>query len=177
MHYLDVPTKIRWVSILWCRMLLLLAGFSISTGCANHNPKPNTADLLPTLIAGKALLVIYRKSAKPNNLPVENFIADRSLGELRNNELSWIYLEPGAYTVTTRWPDAALIPTTERLLNIESGQYYLLEMRGGVGIAVLLQRRELKPTSTSLKIGDYSQAIKWLDNCCHLIQANIYDGI
>ena len=173
MKYVDV----RWATIVLHKVLLLCAGFSLFTGCANHNSMPNTADLLPPLMEGKAVLVTYRKAAKPNNLPVENFIADQSLGELRNNEFSWIYLEPGAYTITTQWPDAALIPTTERNLNIESGQYYLLEMHGGVGISVLFQSRELKPTSTSLKTGDYSQAIKRLDHCCQFIQGNIHEGI
>jgi Protein of unknown function (DUF2846). len=170
MQSLDGPIKIRWVPILLYRLLLLCLGFSLFTGCASHNTKPNTADLLPTPVEGKAVLVIYRKAAKPNNLPVENFIGEQSLGALRNNQFSWIYLEPGDYTVKTQWPDAALIPTTERHLNIESGRYYLLEMRGGVGIAVLFQSRELKPTSTSLKTGDYSQAIKWLDHCCQLVK-------
>ncbi len=173
MKYVDV----RRVPVVLHRALLLCAGFSLFTGCANHNSMPNTVDLLPPLVQGKAVLVTYRKAARPNNLPVENFIAGQSLGELRNNEFSWIYLDPGAYAITTRWSDAALIPTTERNLNIESGQYYLLEMRGGIGIAVLFHSRELKPTSTSLKTGDYSQAIKRLDNCCQFIQGNIHDGI
>jgi hypothetical protein len=162
LRYLDV--------LLLYRVLWLCAGFSFCSGCVNHNAKPNTADLLPTPMEGKAVLVTYRKAAKPNNLPVENFIGEQSLGELRNKEFSWIYLEPGEYIVKTQWPDAALIPATERNINVEPGQYYLLEMRGGVGIAVLVQSRELKPTSTSLKTGDYSQAIKWLDHCCQLVK-------
>jgi hypothetical protein len=162
LRYLDV--------LLLYRVLWLCAGFSFFSGCVNHNAKPNTADLLPTPMEGKAVLVTYRKAAKPNNLPVENFIGEQSLGELRNKEFSWIYLEPGEYIVKTQWPDAALIPATERNINVEPGQYYLLEMRGGVGIAVLVQSRELKPTSTSLKTGDYSQAIKWLDHCCQLVK-------
>lgn len=147
-------------------------------GCTNHASKPVTADLLAAAPEeGKAIIVTYRKTLKPGHLTVENFIGDRSLGKLRNNEFSWIHIEPGEHILKTRWQEAALIPTTERTIQVQAGQYYLLEMRGGVGIAVLPQIREFKPTSTSLKSGDYLQALKWLGNCCQLIRQTTHDGI
>ena len=149
---------------IFCCALLLL------TGCAASAIKPDTKALLTKPQEGKAVIVTYRKSAKPKNLFVENFIADKSLGRLRNQQLNWIYVEPGDYTVTTRWEDAALIPTTERDLKVAAGEYYLLEMRGGVGVAVLFKSRELKPTSTSLKTGDYAQALQWLGDCCERVR-------
>lgn len=148
---------------LYCGLLLL-------TGCSQHPAKPDMESLLAKPEEGKAVIVTYRKSIKPKNLVVENFIAERSLGELRNHQFSWTYVEPGDYTLKTRWHEAALIPTTERHLKVEAGQYYLLEMHGGVGVAVIFKSRELKPTSTSLKTGGYSQALKWLDDCCERIQ-------
>lgn len=146
-----------------CLILLLLAG------CSSQPAKFPTENLLAKPVAGKAVIVVYRDSVKPNQLAVENFLAGQSLGQLHNKEFRWRYVEPGEYTIKTRWPDAALIPTTERLLKVAAGHYYLLQMRGGVGVSVLFESREFKPTSTSLKIGDYAQALKWLDDCCALV--------
>lgn len=140
------------------------------TGCASTEIKPNAQTTLAEPHTEKAVIVTYRKSAKPKTAAVENFIADKSLGKLRNHQFNWTYVEPGDYTVTTRWEESALVPTTERNLKVEAGRYYLLEMRGGVGVAVLFKSRELKPTTTSLKTGDYTQALQWLDNCCERIQ-------
>jgi len=145
-----------------CALVLL-------AGCAGHSIKPDTQTTLAKPEEGKAVIVTYRKAIKPKNRFVENLIADKSLGELRNHQFTWTYVEPGDYTITTRWEESALIPTTERTLKVEAGQYYLLEMRGGVGVAVLFKSRELKPTSTSLKTGDYTQALQWLDGCCERV--------
>jgi len=144
--------------------------FGLFTGCAAQNSKPSTAELLPEIRAGKAVLVVYRKAAKPGHFAVENRIGNQSLGKLHNEEFNWIHLDPGEYTLHTRWPEGALIPATERTLTIDAEKYYLVETRGGVGVAVLFKRREFKPTSTSLKIGGYSEAVKWLNNCCRLVK-------
>jgi hypothetical protein len=148
---------------IFCCLLLL-------TSCASQRIKPDTEALLAKPAEGKAVIVTYRKSIKPTRLTVQNFISGQSLGELHNHQFNWSYVEPGIYTVTTRWEEAALIPTTERTLKVEAGQYYVLEMRGGVGVAVLFESREFKPTTTSLKTGDYTQALQWLDNCCERIR-------
>jgi len=150
-----------WLRI--CSTLLLLAG------CSSQLTKFHTEDLLAKPVMEKAVIVAYRDSVKPNQLAVENFLAGQSLGELHNKQFSWRYVEPGEYVIKTRWPDAALIPTTERTVKVEAGQYYLIEMRGGVGISVLFKSREFKHSTTSLKTGDYSQALKWLDDCCALV--------
>mgnify|MGYP006184737317 CR=1 FL=1 len=151
------------------KLRIVFSALLLLHGCANPAIKPDTQMLLAKPQEGKAVIVTYRKSVKPKNLSVENFIADKSLGELRNHQFNWTYVEPGDYTIKTRWQDAALIPATERNIKVEAGQYYVLQMRGGVGVAVLFKTRELKPTSTSLKTGDYAQALKWLDDCCEWV--------
>lgn len=148
----------------------LVIGLLLFSGCANQSPKPATTDLLAKPLEDKAVLVTYRKAIKPDHFAVENFIDGKSLGELRNRQFSWSYLEPGEYTLKTRWHEGALIPSTERTLTLEAKKYYLVEMRGGVGVAVLFKSREFKPTGTSLAVGDFAEAVKLLDGCCQLIE-------
>ena len=116
------------------KLRIVFSALLLLHGCANPAIKPDTQMLLAKPQEGKAVIVTYRKSVKPKNLSVENFIADKSLGELRNHQFNWTYVEPGDYTIKTRWQDAALIPATERNIKVEAGQYYVLQMRGGVGV-------------------------------------------
>lgn len=153
-------------------VFFLSSVFLLLTGCASQSPAPtvNVAEQLGKPIPGKAVLVIYRGKIKPHHFPVAIALDGQPFTELHNHTFSWTYLEPGDYVLTSQWPNGALIPRAERPLSLAADQYYLVEMRGGVGVAVVFKKKELNPTNTTLKVGSYEEALSWLNNCCEMVE-------
>ena len=151
----------------WLWLTLLLGGCATATKPA---PAP-IADQLGQPQAGKAVLVVVRENIKPAHFSVTAAVDGAVLAELPNHTFTWTYLEPGEHTLSTRWQEGALIPKAERSLMVEADKYYLVEIRGGVGVSVLFRTKELKPNNTRVVEGNYQETIERLADCCRWVPA------
>ena len=115
----------------------------------------------------KAVLVLYRKLVPPVAFTVKAMVDGDLVAKLPNKAFSWVYVKPGEHKISFSWPGWTLTSGQSEIVNVESGRFYFVELRGGLGYSV-----GISYVVNDISVGTYAEKFEDINSCCKYVPAN-----
>ena len=113
-------------------ILLMLA----SCSATEDQQLQNHTKLFKSTPAGKAELYIFRKATPPLAFNAYILVNDSKVASLPINSYTHLILEPGDYSISSKWPLLAAIPKSSLTIKLERNKKYFISAESSVPLTL-----------------------------------------